>query len=93
MKIMHKKIIEKILMKIKNSKGEEYNKYTSLYKIVTDKYHNFFSDISMDIALEILKDLDYDEKDAVNIYQELILEDINSTYILVSDDTNSKIIK
>ena len=46
----------------------------------------------MDIALEILKDLDYDEKTAVNIYQELILEDINSTYILVSDDTNSKII-
>ena len=47
----------------------------------------------MDIALEILKDLDYDEKTAVNIYQELILEDINSTYILISDDTNSKIIK
>lgn len=42
MKIMHKKIIEKILMKIKNSKGEEYNKYTSLYKIATDQYHNFF---------------------------------------------------
>ncbi len=63
----------------------ELDKFEKLQNLIADKYHNFFSDISFDVAVNILEDIGLEHNDAINSYVILIKEIKDSKYTLVEN--------
>lgn len=71
----------------------EREKFCKLYKLISNKYQNFFSEVTMEIALEILQDVGISKSEVMSIYQKLIMEDIDSQYILYDEDDDENILE
>lgn len=63
----------------------EREKFCKLYKLISNEYQNFFSEIDIEIAIAILQDIGIDENEVMNVYQNLISEDIEQCYVLIDD--------
>ena len=63
----------------------EREKFCKLYKLISNEYQNFFSEVDMEIAIAILQDIGIDKQEVMNVYQNLIKEDIEQCYVLIDD--------
>lgn len=106
MKKEYKKILnlleEKIetldsLIKSKKIQQEKYlyerEKLCKLYKLINDKYHNFFSEIAMQTAINILEDIGISQQESIEVYKKLITEDMDENYVLIDNIEFEKMIE
>lgn len=69
----------------KSDSSERVERLRKVQKFIGSKYQNFFENISMDLAISILRDVGVKEDDLVKIYVELMQEELDSKYVVVGN--------
>lgn len=89
--IIKKRLSEKIkTLENNNGKEQDIERFKKIEKLVQNDYENFFEKIDANIAIAILNDIGINKDEAIELYSNLIKEDLSKKYTLLNLNLNEK---